>query len=141
MLLHKPIAKTQIAKAQIAKAQVEPILQKVYPEQSSVFMTHTEISTDDMAGKITYTNVYKSIPANRTPIPVSDWQNKYDTEWRWRFLKIKMENDTIKNVIEISYIKKDSNDRMYFNRYGKWVQRNIDPIFNQFVVEEYYVYS
>lgn len=108
---------------------------------SNIFMTQTEINDDDIAGKLTYTNIYKSIPQDRTTIPIPKWEITYNTEWRWRFLKIKMEKNIVKDVIEISYIKKGSNDRMYFNRYGQWVKRDIDLIFDQFVIEEYYAYS
>ena len=108
---------------------------------TSVFMTHTETNDSDISGKITYTNICKSIPPNKTDKPNTNWKNKYETEWRWRFLKIKTDNNISKDVIEISYIKKNSDKRIYFNRYGEWVEREIDPIFDNFVTEEYYVYT
>ena len=144
MLLFKPQFKPQLKPKQesIVETNIEPV-QTIQTIQSSVFMTQTELNDNDndIAGKITFTNVYKSIPSDRTIKPIDNWKNQYNTEWRWRFLKIKIRNDIVKDVIEISYIKKDSNDRMYFNRYGQWVKRNVDPIFDQFVTEEYYAYS
>lgn len=137
MLLYKPNLKPK----SIPEPKIEISNEAIPTTQTSVFMTHTEINDNDIAGKITYTNIYKSIPQDRTTKPIEDWRKTYDTEWRWRILKIRMKNDTVKDVIEISYIKKDSNDRMYFNRYGKWVKRDVDPIFDKFVTEEYYAYS
>ena len=147
MLLYKPKL----------KPKSEPILtpeQKEKPEekveinkdlehsvQASVFMTQTEINDNDIAGKLTYTNIYKSIPQDRVIKPIDNWRKTYTTEWRWRILKIKTKNENIKDVIEISYLKSNSNIRVYFNRYGQWVKRVIDPIFDQFVTEEYYAYS
>lgn len=108
-------------------------------EKDNIFMT--EANGDDIAGKITYTNIYRSIPDNRVDTPIPDWKKTHKTEWRWRFLKLFIENNTTKDVVEISYIKNDSNDRMYFNRHGQWVKRFIDPIFDQFVSKEYFAYT
>ena len=36
-------------------------------------------------------------------------------------------------------MKPDSNKRIYFNRYGEWVERNVDPIYDQFVTKMPYI--
>lgn len=116
--------------------------QPVQPLQSSIFITQTEINDSDVSGKLTYTNIQKSIPqTNRYTEPLTDWKNTYNTEWRWRFLSINLDNGSSKDVVEISYVKKDSNKRIYYNRYCQEVVRTVDPIYDQFVTEEYYVYT
>ena len=108
---------------------------------TNIFITHDQINNiNGISGRITHTNILESIPDNCLSTRLDKIPNNY-TEWRWRILKIKMENDVIKDVLEISHLRKDSNERMYFNRYGQWVRRNIGSIFDQFVIEEYYVYS
>jgi len=95
----------------------------------------------DISGKITYTNIMESIPENYLEQPIINWKQKYKTEWRWRILKFSTENEEKKYVVEISYMKYNSNKRIYFNRFGEWVERTIDPIFDQFVIKQYYVYN
>jgi hypothetical protein len=109
--------------------------------KNQIFVTQSESNSSDIAGKITYTHIMNSIPENKVDKPIENWQGKYETEWRWRFLKIKTDDGRDKDVIEISYVKKNSSKRVYFNRYGSWVERLIDPLFDQFVEKEYYVYS
>lgn len=99
----------------------------------------------DIAHKLTYTNIMDSIPKDKLIHQILDWQNKYTTEWRWRFLKFK-DGEQNRFITEISYINsKDadlsSDKRIYLNRYGDWVSNiYINGLFDNYVVEEYYVY-
>ena len=102
---------------------------------NSIFIPKSEMHDDN--NKITYTDVMEAIPKNSLKISLNNWQSDYQTEWRWRFLKF---NDD-KKVIEISYINNKSNKRIYYNQLGKWVERYLDPIFNQYVIEQYYYYT
>lgn len=114
-------------------------------DQNSIFISHNEINKyNDIAGKLTYTNIYESIPENKLEKQLENWNKKYSTEWRWRFLRISCQSGNNKKnryVAEISYIKNNSNKRMYFNRYGEWVDRVVDQVYDQFVEKEYFVYT
>jgi hypothetical protein len=91
----------------------------------------------DITGKITYTSIIESIPESKSEKPISNWEQKYKVEWRWRFLK-----DGKRHVVEISYVnKKNIKDRLYFNKYGQWVKQDIGSEYDKFVVKEYYVYT
>lgn len=96
----------------------------------------------NLSGKITATNVLETIPVNcLTEQSKQDWRKLGQTEWRWRFLTI---GDTKKkSTVEISYLKYDAkpDERVYFNNEGKWVVRNVDPIYDQFVTKTLYYYS
>lgn len=96
----------------------------------------------DIAHKLTYTNIINSIPKNKINYQLPNWKNKYTTEWRWRFLKFK-NGDQDRFITEISHINNDDKDdqRIYLNRYGEWVSNiYINGIFDNYVIEEYYVY-
>lgn len=120
----------------------------------NIFVSQNEIENKDISGKVTYTNIMNTIPENKLDKPIPDWRKKYKTEWRWRFLKLigfsggkssSSESNKVKKteryVVEISFIKNNSNKRMYFNRFGQWVEREVDPIFDNFVEKEYYIYT
>lgn len=111
---------------------------------SSVFISQHEENDYDIDNKITYTEILNSIPSNKTENQILDWKNIYATEWRWRFLKFKVyENnkEIEKHIVEISYLQNNSDERIYFSKYGEWVNRFIDPLFDQFVEKQYYVYA
>lgn len=109
---------------------------------NSIFISQSEAGKDsDISGKVTYTSIFESIPENKLEKPLANWNKKYKTEWRWRFLRINFAQMKDRYVVEISYIKYNSNKRIYFNRYGEWVERVIDPIYDKFVEQEYFVYA
>lgn len=124
-------------------------------DSNSIFISNT--SSNDISGKITLTNVLNVIPPDSLEKPIDNWKLKYKTEWRWRILELISENisdndrekqsdmkskkNKTRRVVEISYIKYDSNKRIYFNRYGEWVERNIDPIYDKFVTKQYFYYT
>jgi len=105
---------------------------------SSIFLSQND--SNDISGKITYTDILESIPENKLEERLDGWEKLYETEWRWRFLEIPNQGTT-RNVIEISYLRKKSNKRIYFNKYGEWVKRDVDPIFDQYIKKVYYVYT
>lgn len=103
---------------------------------NSIFITQDEIK-EDISGKVTSTEILETIPKNRSLTPIKDWQKSKTTEWRWRFLTLPGD----RFIVEISYINKNSNDRIYFNRYGQWVKRDISPEFDRYVTKTYFCYS
>ena len=105
---------------------------------SNIFISQNESINNDISGKLTYTSILESIPENKLEKPLENWNNKYKTEWRWRFLRIKYQNIE-RYVVEISYTS--NNKRLYFNRFGEWVERDVDQLYDQFVEKIYYVYS
>lgn len=104
-------------------------------DTNSIFISNNEIDKN-INGKITYTSILESIPPTKVEIPITNWQDKYNTEWRWRFL-----NDTIRQVVEISYIKKNYDKRIYFTKNGEWSERKLQDNYDQFVTKQYYVYT
>ena len=81
-------------------------------------------------------NILGSIPKNALLKPNNDLQLTH-TEWRWRIFEI----PTKKNqLIEISY-KKPTENRMYTNKSGDWVESTVDEKFDEFVIMEFYAYS
>ena len=106
---------------------------------NSVFISQSEANKNtDISGKLTYTSILESIPENKSENQMPDWYKKYNTEWRWRFLRIIYQNIE-RYVVEISYMS--NNKRLYFNRFGEWVERDVHSFYDQFVEKIYYVYS
>jgi hypothetical protein len=105
-------------------------------DENNIFVPHYVNLEDDISGKITYTSIIESIPNTNVSEPLDNWRDKYNIEWRWRFIEV---NDRL--VGEISYLTSDSNERMYFNRYGKWVHRKISSVYDKYVKEKYYYYT
>lgn len=103
------------------------------PTAKDIFVRQEE--SNDISGKITVTNILEMMPGDTLKKPIPNWENEYKTEWRWRFLDLTPE----KQVLELSYIT--NGQRLYFNRYGQWVERNIDPIYDKYVKDEYYFYT
>jgi len=101
-------------------------------DTNSIFITH---DSSDTIKNISYTSILKTIPDNYQKTPLLNWSQQYKTEWRWRFLKFN------KMVVEISYQKANSNQRIYYNKHGNWVERDIDKIYDQYVDDEYYCYT
>jgi hypothetical protein len=56
------------------------------------------------------------------------------TEWRWRVYKI---NDN--NIIEISF-KEPNLNRKYLDKFGKWIEYDLNNEFDKFICEQYYYY-
>lgn len=98
----------------------------------NIFVTKSECKKNNIV--LSKFEVMNSIP--------TDALNKSETEskkieWRWRLIKLPHKKN---EIIEISY-KKPDDQRMFINKSGKWVHREIDDSFNQFITKEYYLYS
>lgn len=100
--------------------------------------------------KIDYYSIIQTIPENSYTEPQLDKYDKIETRWRFLIIpshilsknlpnknKQKIED---KKLVEISR-KKPNLNREYLNKNMKWVESTIDPIFDQFVIKEYYYYS
>jgi len=103
--------------------------------ENSIFISQNEID-DDINGKLTYTNLLETIPDNKVEKTIDNWQKNYKTEWRWRFLKFNG-----KHVAEISYVDRISAKRLYFNKFGEWVTREVPVVYDQYVDKIYYAYT
>jgi hypothetical protein len=103
---------------------------------NSIFTAPDAQSTDDISGKLTYTNVMEIIPENYVTKPCDNWTTKYDTEWRWRFLKFDG-----RFVMEVSYINK-TGKRFFCDKFGQWIDNIItESKYDKYVTETYYVYT
>lgn len=60
---------------------------------------------------------------------------KTNVEWRVRFLLINN-----KELVEIRN-RFPNNKCTYVNKNGKWIEYNIDPVFDNFVTKQYYIYT
>jgi hypothetical protein len=105
-------------------------------DTNSIFITQEELNKD-ISGKLTLTNVIEMIPKDSVRTCINNWQQQYNSEWRWRFLKFPDDRLTV----EISYQQKQDNFRMYFNKYGEWVRRDIPVEVDVYVVDSYYYYT
>lgn len=100
-------------------------------ESKNIFRTIKSRNFGDINGKITLTTIWDTIPENSTS--ESRELTPGEVEWRWRFLTLPNNRVTV----EISQLKYGK-QRKYFNRKGKWVNRIVDPIYDQFVTKTYY---
>jgi hypothetical protein len=90
--------------------------------------------------KIDYQSILETIPQNSHIEPQENLNKMIET--RWRFLSIPLPNEPnkFKNVVEISRRRPDC-PREYLNKCTKWIITTVDPIFDQFLVKQYYYYS
>lgn len=105
-------------------------------DPNSIFVTQEEASSNDIAGRITYTNIVDTIPENSSESPLPGWKQNKKMEWRWRFLDL----PDGRHTVEISFMKSDSDSRIYFNKTGQWVKRFVHPAYDKFVTKEFYYY-
>ena len=104
---------------------------------SSIFLKKSETESDNINTLLlTKSDVIESIPKNFVKY-VDPVLANVNTEWRWRIFKFPNKKN---EVVEISF-KKPRDKRMYINKTGEWVYRELDKILDNFVVDEYYVYS
>jgi len=98
------------------------------------------ISSDAENTKVSKVEILKSIPQSATKTEQIKLKETH-TEWRWRIFKFPNGNDgQTKESIEISYIKPNEK-RLYVNRNGEWVNREIGPEFDKFVIDQFYHYT
>jgi hypothetical protein len=99
----------------------------------SIFMTRSECENNIVLSKF---EVMQTIPENA--LSTRDIkQSQISAEWRWRIFKLPHKEN---EIIEISF-KKPNEARMYMTKSKKWVIRDIDESFDQYLVKEYYVYA
>ena len=103
-----------------------------YMSSNSVFMKKVP---EDF--KIEYEAILETIPPGSHKEPQPDKEHMVET--RWRFLHIP-QKETVKRVVEISR-KKYGEHREYWNKRLKWEVSTVDPVFDQYVVEQYYYYT
>jgi hypothetical protein len=90
--------------------------------------------------KVSKVEILKSIPVGATKTEQKEKKDTH-TEWRWRIFKFPNGNDgQTKESIEISYVKPNEK-RLYVNKNAEWVNREIGPEFDKFVVEQFYHYT
>lgn len=107
--------------------------------ENSIFITQKEVeeSNNDISGKITLTNVLNTIPTNSIESRIPNWRDTKKVEWRWRFLRFNN-----RRTVEISYLDRmdEDNERVYFNKHGEWVKRDVPEIYNSYVYKTCYYY-
>ena len=85
--------------------------------------------------EILYSDVKSTIPKKHSINKINDWENKYNIEYRWRFIELNK-----KKFVEISKKNKNKNVREYKNSKGEWVERTISLEYDKYVYEKYYYY-
>jgi len=104
---------------------------------NKVFLKKDDLpGSDTVDGKLSMTNIFEVIPENATNKPLDNWRERCKSEWRWRFLKFNN-----KQSVEISCLHYNTDKRLYINKKGEWVHRKVDPIFDKFVIKEFYYYT
>jgi hypothetical protein len=99
----------------------------------NIFITRSECEKNIVLSKF---EVMQTIPT--VALPHQDTNAlKTCKELRWRIFKLPHKEN---EIIEISY-KLPNEPRMFMNKSGKWVNREIGDEYNQFLVKEYYVYE
>lgn len=99
----------------------------------NIFITRSECEKNIVLSKF---EIMETIPKNAENIKNHDAE-KTSKEFRWRLFKLpNKENE----IIEISY-KLPNEPRMFMNKSGKWVNREIGTQYDQFITKEYYVYE
>lgn len=98
----------------------------------SVFIKQSEIKPKPT--KLHINEILKTIPENSFHTPQADMK-KTKIEHRWRILQINN-----KKYVEISFLSSD-NKRTFINKYGEFIQSNVDEKYNDYVVDIYYYYS
>jgi hypothetical protein len=102
---------------------------------TDIFITKSE-KDDDMSGKLTVTCVLNTIPNQAVTDRLTNWKQSMKTEWRWRFLEFDG-----RRTVEISYETADSDKRLYFNKFGEWVERNVPTEYDKYVIQTFYYYN
>lgn len=84
--------------------------------------------------QLAMSNIKDMIPENHFNKPQKNCEHMVES--RWRIIDIPKHG----KLIEISQ-KKPNEPRKYLNNKLTWVVDNVDPIFDNYVVQEYYVYT
>ena len=104
----------------------------------NVFLKRDSDLVDSISKKVTYTSILETVPDDSTETELKDWKKLGKTEWRWRFLEL----DGGRSSVEISFLTSNKHKpRMYFNDSGDWVERDVSPMYDKYVVKTLYYYS
>lgn len=101
-------------------------------DPNSIFITQDDCTENKT---VTFTNIIDNLPKGYTYIKNKDWKTSAQIKWRWRFMKLNN-----KSIVEISYKYPHEEKRIYFNKHGNWVHREVPKIYNQFVEKIAYYY-
>ena len=99
-------------------------------QNQNIFVTSSEYK------KISKNEIMSLIPSNALKFKNTNL-SKTHKEFRWRIFKLPTKEN---QIIEISF-KLPNDNRLFMNKHGKWVYRDIGNEHNNFLVEEYYVYE
>lgn len=103
--------------------------------------TYQETQTQSYISCISLAAIKETIPKGSFIVPQIRMKNM--VEHRWRFLHIptlNTQNNGIIKVVEISR-KKPNEEREYINKNEEWIKKQVDPRYDQYVVEQYYYYT
>lgn len=98
----------------------------IFIKRSSLPPAEHKVSLDAISESIPTVNVHEQPQYHL---------RKNKTEWRWRVFKL---DD--RKFIEISTLK-PNNPRRFVDKYGKWVDYQMDPEFDKYVDKEVYYYA
>lgn len=98
-----------------------------------------------LCDKIDITTIKNTIPEGSYAVE-QPLLSSCKVELRWRFIHLpnkiinNIHNDDVKKVVEISRKKPDCL-REYLNKQMKWVNKDVDVMFDEYVVQQYYFYT
>lgn len=95
----------------------------------------SDTEKDDIEIIMSKDDIEKTIPESHTNKPDIKLRETF-TEYRWRYLKINNEE-----YIEISYKDPKDEKRLYMSNNGKWIEKDVDEYWNNYVYKEKYSYS
>lgn len=101
-------------------------------DKMSIFFKQSELNKIEQ--KLKKEDLLKIIPKSCYDNENTSLQNTM-TEWRWRILKIGE-----KYYTEIS-MKHPNNNRIYMTKFEKWVEKDIDTSYDQYVIKKFYYYT
>jgi hypothetical protein len=99
-----------------------------------------ENSTSESEIKLLKSNIFKSIPKNSFKVQQKNEKFKKMREYRWRFFRIYNSKTDFKDFVEISYLD-PNNKRKCINNNHDWIDKEIDQLYEKFIVDEFYFYS
>lgn len=99
---------------------------------NSIFIKQSDKNIPEK--KLTLEEFKKIIPKSYSN-KKNDKLRNHMTEWRWRIYNINN-----KKYTEISMME-PKKKRLYLNKYKKWTEENIEPIYDKYIIQEYYYYS
>lgn len=109
-------------------------------DTDSVFIKRSELELKEEKIPIncvlSKSEVFNMIPDNVYAKPNKELE-KTKVEMRWRIFKFPNKKN---DIVEISF-KKLNGKRMYINKSGNWIEKEVSNIYDEFVIREYYHYT